>query len=308
MQGLGFSRNSRSARAFTLIELLVVIAIIAVLVALLLPAVQQAREAARRTGCRNSLKQIGLALLNYESAHRVFPPGSTSIIDYGVWSTDPTQYHLHSWASLILPQLDQSTVYKQVNYDVSALHVANYGPASQRLAVYRCPSFSGTDYSLEPLYVKLSPQYAIRNYVALGATTVGNLWKSPDGIIYPGSRTQMNDIRDGSSSTLLIAETREQNASVWIDGGVASLTSRGFDDANPPTYASTQIALNAHPYYISGGQGIDSMWGPSSSHSGGAHHLFGDGGVRFISQHINPIVYDSLTTRAGGEPVSNSAY
>ncbi|MFO0919296.1 MAG: DUF1559 domain-containing protein, partial [Planctomycetaceae bacterium] len=127
--------------AFTLIELLVVISIIAILLALLLPAVQQAREAARRTACRNNLKQIGLALHNYESAFGTFPAGSTSIIDYGVWSTDPSQYHLHSWASLILPQLDQSNLYNQVNYNVSALDALNVVAASQKIAVYRCPSY-----------------------------------------------------------------------------------------------------------------------------------------------------------------------
>lgn len=308
MSNLRFRRAAGGSRAFTLIELLVVIAIIAVLTALLLPAVQQARESARRTGCRNSLKQIGLALLNYESAHRIFPPASTSIIDYGVWSANATDYHLHGWASLILPQLDQASVYKQVNYNVSALSPLNFGPAAQRLAVYRCPSFSGSDYSLEPQYVKLSPQFAIRNFVAMGATTIGNLWKMPDGVIYHGSRTALEDIRDGATNTLLIAETREQNASVWIDGGTSSLTSRRYDDANPPSYANTEIALNAYPYYKSGGQGIDCLWGPSSSHSGGGHHLKADGSVHFISQNIAPIVYDSLTTRAGGEPLNSNSY
>lgn len=308
MPASGHSRKPCPSCGFTLIELLVVIAIITILVALLLPAVQQARESARRTACRNSLKQIGLAILNYESAHRIFPPGSTSIIDYGVWSSTPTEYHLHGWASLILPQLDQATVYKQVNYDVSALHPSNYAVASQRIPVYRCPSFSGKDYSLEPLYVKLSPVYAIRNYVALGATTVGNLWKTPDGVIHPGSRNRLDDLRDGSSNTFLIAETREQNAAVWIDGGTATVTSRRYDDSNPPSYAATQSALNFTPYYNSAGQGIDCLWGPSSMHSGGAHHLFGDGGVRYISQNINAIVYDSLTTRAGGEPVDAKSY
>lgn len=308
MPGSDFNRQPHHRYGFTLIELLVVIAIIAILVALLLPAVQQARESARRTACRNSLKQIGLAILNYESAHRIFPPGSTSIIDYGVWSSTPTDHHLHGWPSLILPQLDQSTVYKQVNYDVSALHSSNYVVASQRISVYRCPSFSGKDYSLEPLYVKLSPVYAIRNYVAMGATTVGNLWKIPDGVIYPGSRTRLDDIRDGSSNTLLISETREQNAAVWIDGGTASLTSRRYDDSNPPSYATSQSGLNFTPYYVSGGQGIDALWGPSSMHGSGAHHLFADGGVRFLSDNIDAILYDCLTTRSGGEPIDGKLF
>ncbi len=301
-------RRNSPFRGFTLIELLVVIAIIAILVALLLPAVQQARESARRAACRNSLKQIGLALHNYEAMCKIFPPGSTSVLDYGVWSSKPAEYHLHSWASMLLPFLDQAALYNQINYNVSALDPKNYLTAAQRIAAYRCASFRGHDYSREPLYTALSPTFAIRNYVAMGATTVGKLWKEPDGVMYATSDTRMSDIRDGTSSTLFVAETREENASVWIDGGTASLTSRRYDDSNPPSYATNQVSLNYSPYYVSAGQGIDSLWGPSSVHTGGAHHLFGDGGVRFISQSINAAVYDALTTRSGGEPVDNNAY
>ncbi len=298
----------RRRRAFTLIELLVVISIIAILMALLLPAVQQAREAARRTTCRNNLKQIGLALYNYESAFSTFPCGSTSIIDYGVWSANPAQYHLHSWASLILPQLDQANLYNQVNYNVSALDALNTTAASQKIAVYRCPSYVGQDYSQEPLYVALSPKYAIRNYVAIGSTTVGNLWLKPDGVIYALSKTRVADITDGTSSTVFVAETREPNAAVWIDGGTASLTSRRYDDANAPSYAAPDIAINYTPYYFAAGQGIDCYWAASSQHTGGAHHLFGDGGVRFLSQYMNAAVYDALVTRAGGETYATDAY
>ena len=308
MHALADHHRGRGHRGFTLIELLVVIAIIAVLIALLLPAVQQARESARRTSCRNSLKQIGLALHNYEGSCMTFPPGSTSIIDHGVWSSNPAQYHLHSWASLILPYLDQSAVYNQVHYNISALDPLNHATASQRIAAYRCASFSGGDYSLDPLYSQLSSKFAIRNYVALGATTVGKLWKEPDGVLYGLSRTRMADISDGTSTTLLVAETREQNASVWIDGGTASLTSRRYDDSNPPSYASDQISLNCYPYYPAAGQGIDSLWGPSSFHTGGALHLLGDGSVRFISQNINYSVYDALTTRSGGETLDGNSY
>lgn len=295
-------------RGFTLIELLVVIAIIAILIALLLPAVQQAREAARRTMCRNNLKQTGLALHNYASTFNVLPPGSTSIIDYGVWSSNPSQYHLHSWASLILPNLDQSNLYQQVNYNVSALDLINQTAAAQKIAAYRCPSYVGNEYSLEPMYVALSPRYAIRNYVAIGATTIGNLWKSPDGSIYAQSTTRFSDITDGTSSTVLIAETREQNAAVWIDGGTASLTSRRYDDSNPPSYAAAEIAINFTPYYNSAGQGIDCLWAASSLHTDGAHHLFGDGSVHFLAQNMSARVYDALVTRAGGEPINGGSY
>lgn len=302
------SRRSRTAGGFTLIELLVVIAIIAILAALLLPAVQQVREAARRSVCRNNLKQIGLALHNYESALKKFPPGSTSIIDYGVWSANPSQYHLHSWASLILPNIDQATIYNQVNYNVSALDSLNIVPASQKIAVYRCPSFVGNDFSQEAAYVRLSPRYAIRNYVSLGSTTVGNLWQQPDGVIYPRSTTRIADIRDGLSNTFLIAETRETNAAVWIDGGTATVTSRRYDDGNAPSYAGPQIALNFTPYFLSGGQGIDALWGPSSRHTGGANHLLADGSVRFVSENIAVRIYDALVTRWGQEPFGGDSF
>lgn len=305
----GMTRERRMSRGgFTLIELLVVIAIIALLIALLLPAVQHVREAARRTTCRNNLKQIGLAIHNYISTFTTFPPGSTSVIDNGVWSANPSQYHLHSWASLILPYIDQGNLYNQVNYNISALDPQNKTAAANRLALYRCPSYQGNDYSQEPLYVALSPMYSIRNYVAIGATTVGNLWKSPDGVIYPQSRTKIADVTDGTSSTVQVAETREQNAAVWIDGGTASLSSRRYDDANPPSYASTESAINYTPYYNSAGQGIDCLWAASSLHSGGALHLFADGSVRFLSQQLNPDLYDALVTRAGSEAINGSEY
>lgn len=301
-----------SRLGFTLIELLVVIAIIAGLVALLLPAVQQARASARNVQCRNNLKQIGLALHNYAEQHGVLPPSSTSHVERGVWRDRPWRYHLHSWASLILPHLDQNNLQDQIDYGVSALNEANREAAGTVLPVYRCPSYAGPDFSTDPLYTALSPEMALRNYTAMGATTIGKFWQNPDGVFYSRSNTQFKDITDGVSQTVFIAETRDEGAAVWIAGGAAAVAARRFDPSNPPSYAGPENAINYNPYYLSERdpsgnklyQSLDSLYGPSSFHSGGAFHLLGDGSVRFFSETIDVKVYEGLCSRAGGEVVS----
>lgn len=305
-------------QGFTLIELLVVIAIIAVLVALLLPAVQQAREAARRTQCKNNLKQIGLALHNYHDQFNVFPPSSTSGLARGVWfypgtaPNDPN-IHLHSWASLILPNMDRANEYNRINYNVSALDPVNRPVATQKMPFYFCPSFSGRDVTLETKYTAAPvncPDCVIRNYVAMGATSILRLSGNPgvplpDGSMYPGSKTRFADLSDGSSNTLMIGETREQNASVWIDGTSAAVSARWFDFTNfADEFAGRSVAINYKPYFVFPSPfSIDQIYGPSSQHTGGAHHLLGDGSVRFLSDSMNVTIYTGLVSRGGGEVI-----
>ncbi|HEX3727884.1 MAG TPA: DUF1559 domain-containing protein [Pirellulales bacterium] len=297
---------------FSLIELLVVVGIIGLLVAVLLPAIQSSRESARRSQCLSNLKQIGLALGNYADQQGCLPPASTSSVDAGVWdyATKPA-VSLHSFASLVLTHLEESSLRGQINFGVSALDPVNRAAAATVLSIYRCPSFDGGDFSGEPKYTAIAPRFAIRNYVALGATTIGTLWapgpdgqRHPDGAIYCQSSTRLKDILDGLSHTVLVAETREQDAAVWIDGTGAAAVGRPFDVNNVPAYAMSQCVLNYQPYFIWGdsNDSIDSQYGPSSMHAGRVvGHVYAGGSAKFISDEIDPAVYDALISRAGGE-------
>ena len=301
-------------RGFTLIELLVVIAIIAILIALLLPAVQQAREAARRTQCKNNLKQLGLALHNYESSFLVFPPSCTSGLNVGAWMYSPAQpanpvTHLHSFASLILPYIDGANVYNTINYNLSAMDVSNRQIASTQLPFFLCPSYTGTQYASDTLYTTTIgyDKYAVRNYAAMGGRTAFSLsgapGTAPEGILYPASKTGFRDIIDGSSNTIMLVETREEKVAPWIDGSFSALVARWLNLMSP-TLEGNSVSINYTVYFQSVYPGVPTQtWGPSSLHEGGAHHLLGDGSVRFLSENMSVNTYDALATRNGGEIV-----
>ena len=309
-------RPPRPLHGFTLVELLVVIAIIGVLIGLLLPAVQSARESGRRNACANNLKQIGLAIHNYVSARNKFPPSSNSPMRKGVWDypgTGPTDPNilLHSFASLILPFAEANEVFSSIDYTRSALDTANRSAAARILPIYRCPSYTGNAYSKSSRYVTDVgfDRFAIRNYVALGSKSVLGLsgFALPDGVMYPQSNTAFQHITDGASKTLLLAETREQDAAVWIDGSSAAVTARPLGTM-AEGYVANAVALNYTPFYTAGQFGIPDIqqdYGPSSQHSGGANHLLCDGAVSFLSERIGIAVYDALATRNGGETDSN---
>jgi len=301
---LGNSSNLAQKRAggFTLVELLVVIAIIGVLVALLLPAVQAAREAARRSSCTNNLKQIGLAIANYQLVHKEFPPSSSDTLENALdFSIDFSGETRHSWGSFILPFVEESVLEDRIDRSVHALAAKNELAASQIVPVYRCPSYTGPAFSEGERYDDLDEKCAIGNYMALGASTVGHLWGVdllPDGVIIPGGRVTPKDVTDGLTHTAFIAETREEIYSVWADGFTAAASALVFHPSRHPQYARDQIALNYAPYFD---YKPLVTYGPSSMHTGGAYHLFGDGSVRFIRDDVAQAVYVAMATREAGD-------
>lgn len=290
-------------RGFTLIELLVVIAIIAVLIALLLPAVQQAREAARRTQCRNNLKQIGLALHNYHDSHLVFPPGW---IGASGGSHDMTGNNQFAWSVFLLPYLDQTPAYQQFNFSVGVLDAIHQDKRILPLAAFRCPSDFGTPvWNIED---ESSPGTIITalstsNYVASFGTTeledcengvanadgtgLHNGQCRGNGTFYHNSKVLIRDFSDGTSNTFACGE-RSSTAgySTWLgvvpEGEEAPARVLGVADHLP----------NHKPLHL------DDF---SSHHVGGAFFVMGDGAVRFIADNISEDVYKGLFTLRGGE-------
>jgi prepilin-type N-terminal cleavage/methylation domain-containing protein len=303
-----FPHNSvpvRKYHGFTLIELLVVIAIIAILIALLLPAVQQAREAARRTWCRNNLKQLSLAVHNYHDAFGVVVPQRIQ--------------SQHSWMALLLPHLDQSTVYNTYDFNIPWDHVGNQSATSAILSVLHCPS-SPSDAAF---------RYDLGNNKFASTTDYGptsgiapNPWYQRQGFDRTGAisrRTRhLMSITDGTSNTLLLVEDvgRPQH---WTAGHRGpDLSINGCPNFNVTTglvmgaaWASPRNALPLHGFTK---DGLDCP-GPCainctnnneaySFHEGGMLATFADGHVQFLSESIAYSVYAELITARGGEVVS----
>jgi prepilin-type N-terminal cleavage/methylation domain-containing protein len=288
---------------FTLVELLVVIAVIGVLVALLMPAVQAAREASRRAVCTNNLKQIGLAIANYQAAQKYFPPSnSESLAKASAFNIyyQPGELR-HSWGSYILPYLEQVPLADSIDRSIHAFRGSNVSIAATMVPVYRCPSYTGPETSDGERYDKLEKRCAIGNYLALGATTVGHLWGvelDPDGVIIPGGQIAPDDITDGLSHTVFIVESREEVFACWADGLIAAACTFIYHPPRFPTYHLEVVTLNYTPYF---NYEPTVSWGPSSMHVEGAFHLSGDGSVRFIRNGISKHAYKALTTREGDD-------
>jgi prepilin-type N-terminal cleavage/methylation domain-containing protein/prepilin-type processing-associated H-X9-DG protein len=308
----------RSVRAFTLIELLVVIAIIGVLIALLLPAVQAAREAARRAQCTNNLKQIGLAMHNYHSGIEAFPPGYVSL-SFGNQTNGRDIGPGWGWGTMILNQLEQGPLYNAVNFALLLTDPSSRTVRSTRLSTFLCPSNTGGS-SL--LTIKDSAGSVLLTDLAAGQyVAVVGQWEPeefPDqnnGVFFRNSRIGFRDITDGTSSTLMVGERSQNVANASWVGMIPS----GLSCNNPqwPTQdcEASNVLILGHT-----GPSPDENWidvpndkksGADDFHSlhlGGCNFLFCDGSVRFIRETVNPQVFSYLATRAGGEVVSSDQF
>ena len=288
---------ARPRRGFTLIELLVVIAIIAVLISLLLPAVQQVRAAARRTTCRNHLHQLGLSLHNYESTFGMLPSGY-------VYKPGPQGNEAgFSWGAMILPYLDQSTVYATFDYNVPIFHPANLKVRETHIPAFLCPddTFSSNG------YVEMGPErYASASYVgSFGPPDLDDTQEKRDGLFSRNSSTRFGSVTDGLSNTLMVGERTNgpfrngaahgnhfSYETTWA-GAVRELTDPTDDHGHMVLFQAGHTPN--HP------QSDDRD--VSAPHIGFANFLMGDGSVRSIIESVDFSVYTALSTRSGNDVI-----
>lgn len=299
-------------RGFTLIELLVVIAIIAILIALLLPAVQQAREAARRSTCKNNMKQIGLAMHNYHEVYNGFPVGNYSCC----WGT---------WIVGILPYIDQAPLFDLYEhnrkYGVPS-DTARYGHAPNlpvtrtRLSILTCPS----DIPNAPISRITSHNYAV-NFGSTGYGQQTNL----NGVLFEGApflkvgsgnvarNSTIAHLKDGVSNTLLVGEVLQgqgkdlRGFSWWGDAsqftaylapnsGVPDrIYSASYCNNQPEQNLPCDVSTTANP----------TMFAARSHHVGGVHVTLGDGSSRFVSENIDLATWRALSTSRGSETIGD---
>ncbi len=311
--------RARSSRGFTLVELLVVIAIIGVLVALLLPAVQAAREAARRMKCQNNLKQFGLALHNYHDTCGRMPAGYYRAWPTSLGATFGTPGW--GWGTMILPRLEQQGLYDQLNVNTLQLNgnPVTKLPAQTPLPMFRCPSDTGKKTNANRF------DYGTSNYVAvygalydqatINGLTVGSIPDTYTGMFGPNSGVRMAEISDGTSNTVMIAEMcygpngvydngtppakRVYNGAIWV--GVPVENGSGSNVSTTLSLCGFSAGSNVKFRKINTPDSSNSI---SSAHAGGAQFSIADGSVRFINQNADGRMIDAIADRADGVTVT----
>jgi len=318
---------------FTLVELLVVIAIIGILISLLLPAVQAAREAARRMQCCNNLKQIALALQSYTASMQTFPPGAVLKPDYPSYSKwyDPwgdeaamegAGLHGTSWMLQILPFIEQGVLYKEWDFTKNAKD--NWAVAEVDIPAFYCPSRrdgvrrrdetimfegwqnGGTDYG-----GCIGRCNGWRNQCSAGSVSHRFLYGStlfdPEkkGIFGPNTATAFSDIRDGSSNTIIVGEMQRLVPDAAATGydKTNKTSNDGWALAGVATLFTTAVAGEGGDSGHTGGMNNEFFESPGSQHPGGAQFGLADGSVRFISENIDSIMFSWMGSMADGEVV-----
>jgi prepilin-type N-terminal cleavage/methylation domain-containing protein/prepilin-type processing-associated H-X9-DG protein len=329
-----------SRRGFTLIELLVVIAIIGVLIALLLPAVQAAREAARRAQCTNNLKQLGLALHNYHDSLGTFPIGRMGIgYDYS-----PQRGQRRTWAFSVLPYFEQNNLFNAINFDLEFYESANTTVIRTPLGMLQCPSDTPTIQEPDTPYPRSKGSYAANwgnthffQDEARGADWP-NPWNNgplglqgaPNGNAFVGAPfrgnkpTSLREYIDGTSNTSMIAEVI-----MGPNAGGNLYDHRGdlFNDDYNCTVFHTYTPPNSKVPDQMGGDADGRPWctyrqiaqappctggipfnAARSRHPGGVNALFGDGRVQFVKDTVSISVWRAVGSLNGGEVVSSDSY
>ena len=255
---------------FTLVELLVSIAIISVLVGLLLPAVQMARESARRTQCSNNLHQIGIALQNYHGARRTLPPGCLQ------WRPPKggKAYKQFAWSAMILPYLEQTELYESINFHVPYDDPKNAVAGSARLNVYTCPS------ATSPAPGGLGKT----DYAGLYGQRLTSFGNTDNGVFIYDRAIRFEQIRDGLSQTICVAEDTRGPDCEWINGRNTFEQSGLINDRSAAPFDNEM----------------------RSDHSGGVMVLFTDGHVSLLANEVEKPVLAALITRHGRDLLQGS--
>lgn len=322
----------RRLSGFTLIELLVVIAIIAILIALLLPAVQQAREAARRTQCRNNLKQMGLACHNYESTFNGFPPGGivsyapTAVVTATNFCTVGQDRTQAPWTVMILPYIDEANLYAQFNFSkrfTGSSNIPGDAPNDvlfrRQMPKYQCPSdleISGLNNG-NYLGVQGGGPPVSTPVVAGSApcsTQAGTRVFFQSGCIFMNSQVRHRDITDGTTNTFLIGESRYMPTPAMRTDGFHSGWSSGLKAdsafAVPLTFTGAVLGINAQkecrPGVADCFNFVSRLFG--SRHVGGCHFGMADGSVQFVSENVDINLYRQSANCSDGLPIGSALF